>query len=84
VTLWRNWLTEKVIVELDINERQRKAITFAKQNGRITNKEYQQLTGVTDRTALREFRDLLDNGIIEEIGTTGRGTHYVISQKKPT
>ncbi len=84
VTLWRDWLTEKVIVELDINERQRKAITFAKQNGRITNKEYQQLTGVTDRTALREFRELLDKGIIEKIGTTGRGTHYVISQKKPT
>jgi predicted HTH transcriptional regulator len=84
VTLWRDWLTEKVMLGLDINERQRKAIKFAKQNGRITNKEYQQLANVTDRTALREFRELLDKGIIEKIGTTGRGTHYVISQKKPT
>ena len=67
VTLWRDWLTEKVLSSLGLNERQRKAIKFVKQNGRITNKEYQQLANVTDRTALREFRELLDKGIIEKI-----------------
>ena len=81
VTLWRNWLTEKVLSGLGLNERQIKAIMYIKVNGRITNKEYQQLTGVTDRTVLREFKDLLDKGVFEKVGKTGRGTHYVLKRK---
>jgi ATP-dependent DNA helicase RecG len=48
-----------------------KAIVYVKVNGRITNKEYQQLTGVTDGTVLREFKDLLDKGLFEKVGQTG-------------
>jgi ATP-dependent DNA helicase RecG len=81
VTIWRDWITDAIMEELALSERQRKAIAFAKTNGRITNKEYQQLAGVTDRTILREFKYLLDSGIFTKVGKTGRGTYYVIKRK---
>jgi hypothetical protein len=79
--LWRDWLTEGVITELGLSDRQMKAVVHVKMNGRITNKEYQQLTGVTDRTVLREFKDLLDKGVLQKVGETGRGTYYVLKRQ---
>lgn len=81
VTLWRDWLTDEAIASLALNQRQQKAVAFLKAHGRITNKQYQELTGVTDRTVLREFRELLAKGILEKVGETGRGTHYVLKRK---
>ncbi|RJP37128.1 MAG: DeoR family transcriptional regulator [Desulfobacteraceae bacterium] len=80
-TIWRDWLTAEVISGLDLNERQQQATTYLKVHGRITNKEYQELTGVTDRTVLREFNDLVAKGVLEKIGKTGRGTHYILKRK---
>ena len=39
VTVWRDWLTEEVIAALGLNDRQKKAILYIKQNGSITNKQ---------------------------------------------
>jgi len=80
-TVWRDWLTPSVMASLMLNERQQRAVTYLKVHGRITNKEYQQLTGMTDRTVLREFKELLAKGILEKIGETGRGTHYVLRRQ---
>jgi ATP-dependent DNA helicase RecG len=55
-TIRRDWLTAEVISGFDLNERQQQAMSYLKVHGRITNKEYQELNGVTDRTILREFR----------------------------
>lgn len=79
--LWRNWLTDEVIVKLGLNEREKEAITYVKNHGRITNKEYQELTGVTDRTALREFKKLMEKGVFEKVGKTGRSTYYILKQQ---
>jgi ATP-dependent DNA helicase RecG len=38
--------------------------------------EYQQLTGVKERMATMELRDLVARGILVRIGKTGRGTRY--------
>jgi predicted HTH transcriptional regulator len=80
-TIWRDWLTDAVISDLGLSERQQKAVAYLKAHGRITNKEYQKLTGVTDRTVLREFKELLAKGVLEKVGETGRGTHYVLRYK---
>jgi predicted HTH transcriptional regulator len=82
VTLWRDWLTETVIDMLKLNDRQKKAIIFIKQNGSITNKQYQKLTKITDRTALRDIKELINKKVLHKIGTTGRATHYV-NRNKP-
>lgn len=80
-TIWRDWLTEEIMARLGLSDRQQIAVNYLKVHGRITNKEYKQLTGVTDRTVLREFKELLAKGILEKVGGTGRGTHYVLSHK---
>ena len=81
VTVWRDWLTEDVIASLGLNDRQKTAILFIKQNGSITNKQYQELSKVTDRTVLRDIKELINKRVLHKIGTTGRATHYVIKKK---
>jgi ATP-dependent DNA helicase RecG len=81
MTLWRDWLTGEVIAELGLNERQKAALDYVKERGHITNKEYRALTGATDRTSLRDLDQLLKKNILEKIGETGRGTHYVFRRK---
>ena len=82
ITIWRDWLTEEVLTSFDLNDRQVHAVAYLKAQGRITNQEYQDLTGVNSRTALRDLRQLMDFGLIEKVGQTGRGTHYLL-RKKP-
>ena len=81
LTLWRDWLTKDVIASLGLNDRQKTAILFIKQNGSITNKQYQELSKVTDRTVLRDIKDLINKRALRKIGTTGRATHYVLEKK---
>ncbi len=86
-TLWRDWLTEAILKKLVLNEHQNQAVAYVKKNGRISNKEYRELTGTGDRTALRDLADLLKKKVFQKVGTTGRGTYYVIrrkADKKPT
>ena len=75
-TLWRDWLTDKVLNRYDLNERQKKAIVYLKTKKRITNREYQELTDAISQTALRDLRALIALGLVEKVGTTGRDTHY--------
>lgn len=81
VTLWRDWLTEEVMVSMGLSEKQRLAIAFVKTNGRITNKNYRGLTDVIIRTASRDLDDLARKGALKKVGTTGRSTHYVLADK---
>lgn len=81
VTIWRDWVTDSVVEEMGLNERQKEAVAYIKVNGRITNKEYQELTGAKDRTGLRDLKDLVDKAVLEKIGATGRGTYYVLAKK---
>lgn len=47
-----------------------------KEKVRITNKEYQELTGVKERLAAMELNVLVQRKIVKKYGTTGRGTYY--------
>ena len=67
--------------ELGLNERQRSAVDFVRIHSRIFTKDYMNLAGITDRTALRDFDDLVAKGVFEKVGTTGRATHYVLRKK---
>ena len=74
--IWRDWLTLDVLQNLNLNERQITAIAFLKANGRIGNAEYQSVTSTTKKTATRDLDDLVAKGLLEKIGTTGRGVFY--------
>ncbi len=81
VTLWRNWLTEAVMNQLGLNERQKKGVSVCKNTGKLGNKEYRGLYNISDRTALRDLSDLVDKGILKRIGKTGQQTYYIIQSR---
>lgn len=69
--------TEEYLESLGLNERQIKAVMYVKEKGRITNKEYVKINGITRETAKRDLSDLVDKGILKVVGK-GRGIYYVI------
>lgn len=61
----------------EVNDRQRQALAYLGQHGRITRQEYERLTGVRHSLANRELRDLLDKRIISRAGT-GQKVYYIL------
>jgi ATP-dependent DNA helicase RecG len=61
-----------------MNERQARALTFVRETGSITNRDYQQLCpDVTAETLRLDLKDLVDRGILLKIGSK-KGTHYIL------
>ncbi len=81
VTLWRDWLTDTVLAALEINERQKQAIRFVKEKGRINNSEYQGLVKISMRNATRDLTELVEKEIFEKKGIHGKGVHYVLGKR---
>lgn len=70
---------EKYLNELNLNERQVKAVLYTKEKGKISNKEYQKICKVSKGTATKELRELIGKfNILERKGNVGAGTFYVI------
>jgi ATP-dependent DNA helicase RecG len=80
-TLRRDWLTEAVFKELDLNPRQRKALTTARAERRLTTALYQEWTQASRATAKRDLDELVKKGILIATGA-GRGAGYEISAKR--
>ncbi|RMD64042.1 AAA family ATPase [Candidatus Parcubacteria bacterium] len=77
VTFARDPYTPERLRAMGLNERQFQAVLYVKERGSITNKEYQQLTGVSKRTASGELSELVEKCIlIKTGGQRGRGTAY--------
>jgi predicted HTH transcriptional regulator len=83
-TIWRDWLTPEILAGMSLNERQMKGISFAKVHGRITNREYRELTNMTIRTASRDLEDMVGKAILKQFGATGRNTFYCLVDKVDT
>ena len=60
---------------LGLNERQARALAILAERGRITNREYQNLFGVSNATAYADLTGLVEKGLIERAGV-GRGAFY--------
>lgn len=63
---------------LGLNDRQVKAVLYAKDKGKITNSEYQDINDIKKSVSSAELQDLTDRGILVKVGSTGRGTKYVL------
>ena len=74
--LARDIYTEETLNKLGLNERQMKAIKYVKQNGKITNKEYQKINNISKATATRDLAKLVEMKILLQHGTVGKGTVY--------
>ena len=61
-----------------MNERQKRALNFVREEGAISNREYQRLcSDVSPETLRRDLADLVDRGILLKIGSN-KGTHYIL------
>jgi ATP-dependent DNA helicase RecG len=64
--------------ETSMNERQARALTYVRESGSITNREYRQLCpDVTPETLRLDLNDLVDRGILLRIGAK-KGTYYIL------
>ena len=77
-TVWRDWLTEEVVDQLGLNDRQKTAMARLKQERLITTMVYERFVGCSHRTAARDLEDLFNKGILRREGA-GRSAHYLLA-----
>ena len=80
IALWRDWMTDEVLAGYHLSERQMKAVMFLKVHRMITNSIYQSEFASAKRTASRDLDEMITKGIIEKVGTTGKGVYYHLAK----
>ena len=65
------------LAPLGLNDRQIRAVEYLRTRGRLTNREYQQLFGVSERTALYDLQGLVQAGLALPV-SSGRGRYYIL------
>jgi ATP-dependent DNA helicase RecG len=63
---FRNIYNEENLREKGFNERQIKAVLFVKENGKITNSEYQKINNTTAKTSFRDLEKLLSLNVLKK------------------
>jgi ATP-dependent DNA helicase RecG len=76
ITLFKDRFTEEQLRKIGLNERQVKAVLFVLENGKITNKEYQEKFGVARMTATRDLTELVEKSVLKSSDTKGAGSYY--------
>jgi predicted HTH transcriptional regulator len=79
-TIWRDWLTLEVLARHSLSERQMRAVEYLKIKQTITNTIYQSEFVASKRTASRDLDEMITKGVIEKIGTTGKGVYYRLAK----
>lgn len=84
VYFYKDIYTEENLRKIGLNERQIRAVMYVKKKGEITNKEYQEIANTTKKTASRDLGNLVEKEVFNQVGTTGKGTYYVLEKTKGT
>lgn len=80
VTFLKDIYTEEYLKGSGLDDREIRALLFVKQTGQITNTQYQELFQVSKRTATNDLQSLIEKQLLLKVGTTGKGTHYVLQR----
>jgi ATP-dependent DNA helicase RecG len=68
------------LVRAGLSERQISAVLYARDNGKITNADYQRIADVSAATARRDLKDLVDKNILDMKGVR-KGIYYVLKHR---
>ena len=69
---------KKNIGQVALNERQLQIINFITENGKISNRDWQELfQEVSDDTVLRDLKDLIEKGVVKKKGRT-KAAKYIL------
>lgn len=79
VTLFQDYLGEEQLRKLGLNERQIKAVNFAKAHISISNADYQKLNDIGKTTATEELSKLVELGVLTAPTAKGRGAKYTLN-----
>lgn len=74
--IFKTRFAEKQLGKMGLNERQIEALNYIKTNGRITNKQYQELFQISRETATRDLGVLTEKQILKGSGVKGAGSYY--------
>ena len=77
----KDYYTEERLKEMGLNDRQIKAVIYVKEKGRITNREYQELNFVSNKTAYLELSDTIKKDLFAVEGS-GRTFAYTLKVMK--
>jgi len=78
ITLFNNKLTQEELVKLGLNDRQIKAVKYVLENNSIKSAKYQEINAVGRTVAAEDLKQLVDFGILIQIGQKGRGIKYIV------
>ena len=78
VTFRKPSLSEEYLTALGLNERQKKALNYVKERGRVTNREYRKINKVSNKTAYADLQHLIDKGILFA-GGSGKYSYYAFT-----
>jgi ATP-dependent DNA helicase RecG len=67
------------LVRLGLNDRQIRAVEHLRTFGHLSNRDYQQTFGVSERTALYDLQGLVEAGLALPI-SSGRGRYYILRE----
>ena len=76
----KDMFDREYLVKAGLSERQISAVLFARENGKITNADYQRILKISGTTAQRDLKDLVARNIFEMSGKR-KGTHYTLSRR---
>jgi ATP-dependent DNA helicase RecG len=78
VTLFKDRFNEAALKKMGLNERQVKVVLYVAENGKVTNKQYQELFSVSRNTASDDLRELAQLNILKPSGAKGAGAFYTL------
>jgi len=81
VTFRKDIFTEDYLYNLGLNGRQIKAVMYVKEKGKITNKVYQELNTVSNKTAYLELSEIVEKDVFVLEGS-GRKVMYTLKVMK--
>ena len=82
VIFYKDIFTEDNLRKKGLNERQILAVKYVNVKGKITNTEYQVLGKLKKRQATDDLKDLENKEIFERVGSTGKGTYYILKGRQ--
>ncbi|HDH06626.1 MAG TPA: transcriptional regulator [Nitrospirae bacterium] len=81
VVFYKDQWNEENLKKIGLNDRQIKAVIYVKETGKITNTEYRILCKLKKRQTTDDLKDLKNKNIFIRIGSTGKGTYYILKER---
>ncbi|MCY7357743.1 MAG: putative DNA binding domain-containing protein [Rudanella sp.] len=78
VTFFADRYQDELLRQAGLHDRQVKAVQYAKQQGRITNSDYQRINSCSRNTASADLKELTQLGWLKQVGTKGSSSFYIL------